>query len=233
MSVQYTSPDFEIGVRNDWLSRRIVRLRERLGKGMVFDSVQVGMRKPVSGEAARRSKLPMTVRPMTAEDVAELLPADTTGLDRQEERDIQMRRQLAELVPECGYAVVDDRSGRVCYLQWFIGSDRNDALAKVEGLPQLAEGEMMIEGAYVPPAYRGRTASFAAATVAIAHAESLGPKALITFVGEEHSVSMRGVHRLGFRPYMLHVRRHLLFGLIEFDRFVDVPPEDSRFDGKF
>lgn len=234
MSIDFTSNGARTASIRERLARRAANLRERLAKGLVFDAVQVGLRKPVNrDEETRRSKLPLSVRPMTPADVAEMLPADTRGLDRVEQRDIAMRRHLAAIAPECGYAVVDDRTGRVCYLQWFIGSDRNDAIARLEGLPQLAEGELMIEGAYVAPAYRGRTVSFAAAMAAMAHAETLGRHTLITFVGEEHSVSMRGVHRMGFRPYMLHIRRHWLFGLIKSDRFRPVSPDDPRFEGKF
>lgn len=236
MSVDFAGDraDTFISATGRRIARRLANLRERLAKGFVFDAVQIGLRKPVTPDAdLRKTKLPLSVRRITAEDVAELLPADASGLDRLEQSDIAMRRHLAEIAPECGYAVVDDRSSRVCYLQWFIGADRNDAIGQLEGLLPLAEGEMMIEGAYVPPAYRGRTISFAAAGAAIAYAESLGPKALITYVGEEHSVSMRGVYRLGFRPYMLHVRRHWLFGLIQYDRFRPVSPDDPRFSGKF
>lgn len=217
-----------------WVARRAANLRGRLAMGLVADSVQLGMRRPaVAADAPPPTKLPLTVRAITEDDIAELLPADTRGLSRLEESDIQMRRQLHQLVPECGIAVVDERDGRVCFLQWLIGADRNDAIARLEGLPQLAQGELMLEGAYVPPAHRGRTASLAAAGVALAHASKLGATDILTFVGEAHSVSLRGVTRLGFRPYMLHVRRHLFFGLIKYDRFRPVSPDDPRFGGKY
>jgi hypothetical protein len=236
MSVEYAngSVDGVMQGASRYLARRLGNLRERLSKGLVFDAVQVGLRMPVTPETfARKSKLPLTVRPITAEDLDELLPNDAEGLDRVGQYDIAMRRQLAELVPECGYAVVDERSGRVCYLQWLIGADRNDAIAQLEGLPQLEEGEIMVEGAYAPPTQRGRMITFASAEVVMAYAASRGAKALITFVGEAHSVSMRGAYRLGFRPYMLHVRRHWLFGIFQRDTFSPVSPDDPRFIGKF
>lgn len=222
--------DVSIG---NWVSRRMANMRERLAKGMVADSVQVGLRRPAMGADEPTTKLPLTIRRMTGDDVEEFFPAHTRGISRPDEQDIAMRRQLAELVPECGIAVVDERNGRVCFLQWLIGADRNDAIARLEGLPSLADGEVMLEGAYVPPAHRGRTASLAAAGVALAEASKRGARQVITFVGEANTVSMRGVTRLGFRPYMLHVRRHLLFGLFQYDRFRQVSPDDPRFGGKF
>lgn len=215
------------------VSRRVANLRERLAKGLIADSVQVGLRRPAMSADEPTTKLPLTIRSMTRDDVEEFFPADMRGMSRAEEHDIAMRRQLADLVPECGIAVVDERNGRVCFLQWLIGADRNDAVAKLEGLPPLAKGEVMLEGAYVPPAHRGRTASLAAAGVALAEASKRGARQVITFVGETNTVSMRGVTRLGFRPYMLHVRRHLLFGLVQYDRFRPVSPGDPRFQRKF
>jgi RimJ/RimL family protein N-acetyltransferase len=233
MSIQYVDgAETSVSVRQ-WAMRRLSNLRERLAKGLLSDSVQIGLKRPAPGaDEPPPTKLPLSLRALTRADLDEVLPADVSGLSRTEAADIQMRRELADLIPECGIAVVDDRNGHVCFIQWVIGPDRNDAIARMEGLPRLAEGEWMLEGAYVPPASRGRTASLAAAGVALAHAGKLGAKQVITFVGETNTVSMRGVTRLGFRPYMLHVRRHVAFGLFEFDRFRPISPDDPRFAAK-
>lgn len=214
--------------------RRLGNIRERLAKGLVSDSVHIGLRRPVlRADEIPPSPIPLSVRRITADDVAELLPPCPRGVSRVEQADIAMRRMLFALLPESGFAVIDETSGRPCFLQWLIGPDQNDKIARLEGLPPLEPHQLMAEGAYVPPAYRGQKLGVAAVVRAFVHAGDLGAREIVTFVGEANVPSVKGAARIGFKPYMLHVRRHLLFGLFAYDRFLPMTPDHPRFAGKF
>ncbi len=216
------------------LSRRARNIRRRLASGLVADSVQVGLKRAaIRHHELPPSPFPLTVRLMTDADRGLLLPRDTRNLDEAEHGEIASRRKLAALFPESGYAVIDETSGRPCYAMWLIGAAQNDRIAQLEGLPLLEAHQVLAEGAYVPPSYRGQRVMTAAAMRALAHAENLGASEIVTFIGETNIPSIKGAVRGGFAPYMLHVRRHLAFGIYYFDRFRPIDGSHPRFGGIF
>ena len=213
--------------------RRMRNIRRRLASGLVADSVQIGLKRP----AIRHNELPpppfpLTVRIMTAADREAALPRDTRPFDEAERGEIITRQRLAETFPESAYAVIDETTGAPCYVMWLIGAAQNDRVGLLEGVPQLEPHQVLAEGAYVPPAYRGQRVMTAAAMLALAHAANLGATEVVAFVGETNTPSLKGALRAGMTPYLLHVRRHLLFGVYFFDRFRPIDRHDPRFAGK-
>ncbi len=208
------------------LSRKAANLRARLARGLVADSVQIGFRRQaIRPQEVPAAPFPISVRAMTDEDVAALLPADTSGMSREDEAEIAMRRELVRHLPGCGHVVVDDTTGKVCLLQWFAGHAHNDGIARLEGLPPLEPHQVLAEGLFVPRDYRGQRIATAAAMLLLAQATRPDVDEIVTFIGETNTPSVRAALRAGFSPYMMHVRRHYLFGLFERDRFSALPAD--------
>lgn len=158
------------------------------------------------------AKIPMHgVRPLQESDLPKLFDPDAspTGPDTEGTR-TQMSLVHADIAT-CYVAITDD--DQPCYMQWLIGPGENDKVMRYfKGLfAPLAADEVLLEGAYVPPRFRGlRINSRAMASIA-AHGTDLGARWAITYIGVENVPSIRGAKGAGFEPYVLRRERWRFF----------------------
>ncbi len=155
--------------------------------------------------------IPIQVRPIRPDDVRALLDVSEAGIDPAERRDRTTRLHLLDAgFTGCFVATtVDDQA---CYIQWLISPDENARLRKsFDGLfPHLADGEMLLEGAYTPAAFRGQRIMPAAMALIAEKAAALGASRALTFVGEDNVPSLKGCKRAGFFPALRREGIHRL-----------------------
>lgn len=147
--------------------------------------------------------VPIQVRPIRPDDVRALLDVSEAGIAPAERRDRTTRLHLLDAgFSSCFVATTAD--DQACYIQWLISSAENDLLQKsFNGLfPHLDDGEMLLEGAYTPAAFRGQRIMPAAMALIAEKAAELGASRALTFVGEDNVPSLKGCKRAGFFPVL-------------------------------
>lgn len=158
------------------------------------------------------AKLPVTgVRPLHPDDVTALLDvgaqpsaADVEGVRTQQ-------RLIDANIATCYVAVTD--LGQPCYMQWLIAPGENAKVHRFfHGLfAPLAPDEVLLEGAYVPPRFRGQRINSRAMAVLAERGADLGARWAITFIGVDNIPSIRGAKGAGFEPFLLRHERWRFF----------------------
>jgi RimJ/RimL family protein N-acetyltransferase len=145
-----------------------------------------------------RAKIPIAVRPATAEDAPAILEriSELTGYDR-----INRELFLGVGIGTCYVAVT--QWDEVCYMQWLIAPEHNALLAEHTHLPTLKNSEALLENAFTPTAFRGQGIMSAAMAQIAARASELGARWVLTVVSEPNLASIKGCIRAGFQPHML------------------------------
>jgi len=229
MGIEVDSPlSFLTGRISDELANFRRRVENRLKLGLSLHSLNYGLRRdlsvPIEHPVAR---IPISVRPMRAEDLDLLLP-DDPSLPPQERMEANWRRAFARNVGTGGYVAIDARDGSPCYMQWLLRPEQNDFIGRLKIFPLLEQDEALLENAYTPPSHRGLGIMSAAMALIAEQAAGFGARYVMTFVGHDNIASLKGCRRAGFSPDMLHVRHDNLFGLIRRNRFERLPEDDPR-----
>jgi hypothetical protein len=151
---------------------------------------------------APEAKIPISLRLIRPDDVPKVLNMEEPGISPMERNHIASRLDMLEAgFATCFVAVtLDDEP---CYIQWLITPEENDLLHREfdNQFPQLAEGEILLEGAFTPVAFRGQRIMPAAMAQLAEKAGQLGATRVLTFVGLPNIPSIKGCERAGFVPY--------------------------------
>lgn len=231
MSIEADSPR---GIAGSEAGRRVrtffSRVEGRLKLGLAKRTVRYGLRRDLTVPIERPSaKIPISVREVRQEDLAVLLPEDTSTYSEQDRLEIVWRKRFAADVGSKGcYVAIDERDGSPCYMQWLLAPSQNEVIRRLGGFPQLQKGEALLENAYTPPTHRGLGIMSAAMALIAERGEDVNARYVITFVGEDNIASLKGCRRAGFAPDMLHIRQDYLFGIVRRHRFEPLPADDPR-----
>jgi GNAT superfamily N-acetyltransferase len=163
------------------------------------------------------AQMPLTIRPLTESDVESLLDLREHGIsDDDLFQQIHQRELLATHLGTCFVAVVPD--GRPCYMQWLIGADQTDEIEAVfhDQVPRLASDEVLLEGAFTAPAFRGRGVMANAMAQISELGRTMGARRAITFVLSDNVPSLKGCYRAGFAPYVIRRNHWHLFSCHSF-----------------
>ena len=169
------------------------------------------------------SKIPVTIRPLEAQDIPFIL-RKANGGSGPELKD-QARRSLLIKAEFSRCFVAADPDNRPCYMQWLIGPEENEKLQDYfkGGFPLLGPDEVLLEGAYTPPQYRGLGIMSRAMLQISDKGKELGAKRAITFVHVNNKAALLGCNRAGFHEYLIredlwrNFKRTLTFKRIEPD----------------
>jgi RimJ/RimL family protein N-acetyltransferase len=168
---------------------------------------------------APKAVIPLSVRLAGPGDLETLLDPDEPGITQAERRDRISRQHLLHSgFSSCFVAVTGD--DQPCFIQWMIPAGENRILRHAfNGLfPTLAEGEMLLEGAYTPATFRGQRIMPAAMALIAEQAGERGANRVLTFVGSDNVASLKGCARAGFTPYVSRRAVHTLgFRRMEFE----------------
>jgi GNAT superfamily N-acetyltransferase len=203
------------------------KIARRLQMGVHTQSSRLGLRRDLDQPLEMpRAKIPMFVRPLTAEDLPIVLPE--SGVDGAEKADIADRHALLAKAGMCAYVAVDERTDTPCYIQWLLGPSQNDVIRKLECFPVLAQGEALLEGAYTPPRHRGLGVMSVAMAMIAERAADIGARHVLTFVAEDNIASLKGCQRAGFQPHLLHEYEQWGFGVRRRNTFTTLDAADPR-----
>ena len=149
---------------------------------------------------AAPARLPITIRPIGAQDVPEILRARPGRL-----------LLLQANIPTCYLAV--NSEDRICYMQWLIGPDEQDRFKpffKGE-FRLLARNEVLLEFAYTFEAFRGQGIMGPAMAAIAEKGLELGARWAVTYVLKDNIAALKGCRQAGFHPYMISEERWRLF----------------------
>jgi GNAT superfamily N-acetyltransferase len=201
-----------------------LRVGGRLRVGLRSRGERIGLRRDLSvPHAAPAAKIPISVRPLQPADVPALLPQN--GSEIVERANCQA---MAAERPAACLVAVDERNGALCFMQWLFGANDRDYVAGLVGFPELASDEMLIEHAYVPPAYRGMGIMAAAMARIAERAGAVGARYALVFVGDRDIPALRRCRKAGFQPYLIHRQDDYAFGLVRRHRFALLDADDPR-----
>ncbi len=186
---------------------------EKLLRRAYSESVSYGLRRditiPFEGPAP---KIPIQVRPLQPADVPRLLDVNAPRISEETVKELIDRKSFVEKGVGTCYVAVDPK-GNPCYMQWLIGANENESLAKIfnGGFPRLAPDEALLEDAFTPETYRGLGIMPAAMAQIAVKAKDIGARHVSTFVFHNNIPSLKGCKRAGFYPYLVRRDRWLLF----------------------
>ena len=126
-------------------------LSNEMKKRVGSQSISVGLRRDLTVPfEAPNAKIELNVRPFRAED--------TDILIREEDMDLLEIWNQKSLIDanfkQCYVATTQEDVP--CYMQWLVGPYDNDYYPFEGTFPQLESDEALLEGAFVPPAFRGQ-----------------------------------------------------------------------------
>lgn len=158
----------------------------------------------------RKAKIEIKVRPLEERDIAPLL--NTEGLAEGDVEQIKYQRDLINANLKTSYVAVD-ADDKPCYMQWLIQSSENEkVINQFKGLfPTLEPNEVLLEGAFMHPSYRGLGIMPDAMCQISEKAIELGAAEVITFVRVDNIASLKGCKSCGFNPYTLLKEQWFLF----------------------
>jgi len=229
MSITFTPPSAAAAPAGQSLDQRRLkqRIAERLQQGVYGQFRRYGLRRDLQQKLAPPSaKIPIAVRPLLPADLDILLPLQ--GGPASEQNEIIWRRDFYRQKPEGCYVAVDLRDDSPCYMQWLLGANDNRLIATIGGFPALAQNEALLEHAYTPPSHRGLGIMSSAMALIAERAADIGARHVLTFVEEKNIASLKGCHRAGFSPHLLHRRTQIGFGTFVRHSFKSLPENDPR-----
>ncbi len=195
------------------------RIAGRMEQGLYSEFKGYGLRRDLGQTLEKPSaKIPFSIRPLALKDLDILLPLES-DLPPSEKQQIVWRRHFHSKTPKGCLVAVDERTGTPCYMQWLIGSQDNDHLARFKCFPRLATNEALLEQAYTIPSHRGLGLMSAAMAIIAERAKNLGAQYVLTFVEENGIASLKASRRAGFTPYYLHRRIQVGYGTIVHNSF--------------
>ncbi len=197
-------------------------IQRRLDSRTSFYGLERDLSKPMPMPAA---KIPIIVRPLLPEDVPFILPGRGNSMSEPELKD-QARRNLLMKAEFSRCFVAADPGNRPCYMQWLIGPEENKKVQDYfkGGFPLLGPDEVLLEGAYTPPQYRGLGIMPCAMFQISEKGKEIGAKRAITFVHMNNTAAKIGCNRAGFHKFLVredvwrNFKRTLSFTNIEAGR---------------
>lgn len=196
-------------------------VRKRAAGRLYGDWTSIGLRRDLTEHLTPPSaKIPIRVRLFEPRDIASLftLPEGASDADRYE---VEYRRAiLAEEFAPC--FVAETEEGIACYMQWLLSSHENERIRRFfnRRFPPLTSQELLLEGAYVPPRFRGLRIMPAAMARVAEMGHEMGGSSVITFVEYDNIPSLKGCQRAGFVPYLVRRDRWVLTPKLRSLRFV-------------
>ena len=191
---------------------QLIVLFTALRRKLYSNRLAFGLRRDLTVPlAAIPAKLPLSVRPISDEDISVLLATDAEELTSEGIYERLLRLELLQAkIPTCYTAVTSDNNP--CYMQWLIGPSENDKVqAFFHGFPLLAPDEALLEGAFTLEAYRGQGIMPCAMLQIAQIAQKLGVRWVVSFVDTNNIPSLKGYKHAGFVPFLLRKEKWRLF----------------------
>jgi len=181
-----------------------ILLKEVLRR-MRSETSYYGLERDLAKPAAMpASRIPIIIRPLMEQDLPFILARDGNGRSEPELKD-RARRALLIKAEFSRCFVAADPNNRPCYMQWLIGPEENKKVQDYfkGGFPLLEPDEVLLEGAYTPPQYRGLGIMSCAMFQISEKGKGLGAGRAITFVHKNNAAAIAGCNRAGFHEYLI------------------------------
>jgi hypothetical protein len=178
------------------------------------DTISFGLRRDLTVPfPAPDAAIPLTMRKATQLDIDRLANLDEPGICLDELAERRERREaFAAGMDGHSYVAVDEHD-TPCYFQMLMCPEQNHLSRKLwnKAYPEVKPGQVLIEGAFVPTAFRGKRIMPRAMALLSEIARNDTTTEAITFVDTSNIASLKGCVRSGYSPYCHRVRRWRFF----------------------
>ncbi len=184
--------------------RKFADVSQRIGRKIYGRFTSIGFRRYLSTPFdAPMAKIPLSIRPLESRDLSSLFMVPTEAPSALT-NDISERRKIREAGFETCFVAVTDND-IPCYMQWLIPFSKNEEIQRYfdRRFPWLQPNEMLLEGAFVPPAFRGMGIMPCAMALIAQKATEFAADTVITFVEHDNIPSLKGCKSAGFNPYLI------------------------------
>lgn len=155
---------------------------------------------------------PLSLHPITPADIRAIFGKRAPGMTPDDDREYSRRLlHIHADIPTCYIGATGD--GTPVYMQWMMGAEQNEKIKEFfsGAFPPLAPDEALLENVMIVVGHRGR-GIMAAATARVAEmGRNIGARHIITFVHQDGVLSMKGLKKAGFAPYMVRHERWRFF----------------------
>lgn len=173
------------------------------------ETVSIGLRRDVEAPfEAPDARIDLSIRQLKDDDIAPLLE-DGKLMETSPHVAYNQLSLLKADLNQCYVATTSDDTP--CYMQWLVGPPNGEDYYFDGVFPQLKESEALLEGAFVPPSFRGNRIMPAAMARIASRAKNKNVRWVITFVEINNIPSLKGCKRAGFSPYVLRKDRWFFF----------------------
>lgn len=173
-----------------------------LSRGLWSSDYAFGLKRDLTVDfESAPAKIPITVRPITEQDIAVCKAADIVD---EEKTEFDARLDFMQRGIRTGYVAVN-MDDEPTYMQWLFGPDQNDFIQqRFQGaFPHLNADEALLEYAFTLPSFRGLKIMPRAMDLIARHGADIGARYVITFVNQLNIPALKGCQRAGFNPYLV------------------------------
>lgn len=189
----------------------------RLRKKFYSDSCFILLRRDVLQDVdVPPARIPLSVRLLEPSDIEELFGMDGSEEDAAETFAKLDRKRFVESGIGTWYVGVSE--GHPCFSECLMApSERDEVDTWFRGyFPSLGPDEALMEGAYTPPAFRGKGVMPAVMAHVVDKATEAGARWVLTSCERGNVAALKGCLRVGFVPFLeRHERRRLMMRRLE------------------
>jgi RimJ/RimL family protein N-acetyltransferase len=160
----------------------------------------------------RSNEIELSLRTLYKGDISQLIDINLPKLSAIEFKDRSIRLLMYESnIQGCYITVTND--DKPCHIIWLIKPDENKIIKEFfnGGFPHLKEDEVLIEGLYTHPDYRGEKIMINSLYKILQKGTELGYRRAIAFVRHSNVPSLKGFKKAGFFPYMIRKDKWRIF----------------------
>jgi len=169
--------------------------------------LQRGLELPIE---ARRPRHALTIRPISPHEREAFTATKGVQGDGALLR-LNVRQLFATGLETCYVALIEDEIP--VYIQYLVLPDQNDKVVEAfgESIPQLDQGEALLEFAFTLEQYRALGVMPHVFAELAKEAKSRGACRVVTWVGQPNPTMLRYLGRIGFVPFAIRTERYRLF----------------------
>ncbi|MDD5531728.1 MAG: hypothetical protein PHC52_02930, partial [Syntrophales bacterium] len=172
------------------------------------EDTYIGLRRDLAAPCQTGpARISVWIRPARPHDIAQI-HVRNRGMTADALKDHLRRHYLVQTgIPTCYVALTNN--GIPCYLQWLIGPDENGKVQKYfkGGFPPLGPDEMLLEGAFTAPAYRGLGITAYSMAKVAEKAQEFGARRVITYINHGDLSTLNSCKEAGFIPFTIRTAK--------------------------
>jgi len=188
-------------------------LFQEIKRRIYSDDISLGLRRNLNKDINwTRECSTSNIREPQSSDILSFLNVNKHRINAKEIKERLIRLAMYHSTIKTCY-IVEISNSIPCHIIWVIDHKENEKMEAFfnGGFPPLKENELLVEGVYTPPTFRGKGIMVDVLSDFIKRSARDGKRHLLCFVKYRNMPSLKGFKRVGFEPYLIKKDRWRFF----------------------